>query len=102
MFDERLAMVQKTAEALLPAMLIACCGSAVKYLRMPRKEPFSWKKFVTAMVVAAFTGSIINSLCLGASMNDGYRIAVVGMAGYGGGSTLDLLMSVVVKKVKGE
>lgn len=95
--------ITRGCDALVPAVLIAVSGSTIKYLRVHHgKEPFVWREFLSGMAVAAFAGIVVQAICMGAGLNAWLSAAAVAMAGYGGGRTLDLLMSVAVRKVKGE
>ena len=83
---------------LLPAVLVAMLGSAIKYVRRHRGEPFRWGELLSGLAVAAFAGMVVKALCLGFDLNEWLSTAAVAMAGYGGGKTLDLLVDAISKR----
>lgn len=83
---------------LLPAVLVAMLGSAIKYIRRHRSEPFRWGELLSGLAVAAFAGLVVRMICLGFGLNDWLSTAAVAMAGYGGGKTLDLLVEAISKR----
>lgn len=85
-------------KVLLPAAVVAMVGSFVKFLREHRDEPFSWGEFLSGMAIAAFVGVVVQCLCNGLGLSSWTSTAVVAMAGYGGGTTLDLILDTMMKR----
>ena len=58
-------LLRKLAGIVLPPALIAMSGSAVRFLRLHRRERFSWGEFASGMIVSGFVGVVMACLCRG-------------------------------------
>ncbi|MEG1603972.1 MAG: phage holin family protein [Cloacibacillus sp.] len=81
-------------------ILIALAGSAVSYIRKHRNDKFSVRKLADGMIVAAFTGIIVNCVCIGLKVEPMLSSAAVAIAGYCGGSLLDATEKSIITLVE--
>lgn len=98
--DDVAHLLRDILAIVLPPAMMGMSGSAVRYLRKHRSEPFSWGSFFSGMITAAFAGVLMHCLCMGLGLNAWITSATVAMAGYCGGQILDLGQGVLLKWVE--
>jgi hypothetical protein len=85
--------------ASLSVIIIASFGGLVKYLTDNTDKKFSFKLMITRIVVSGFTGLVVSWLLGDTTMSQNFQNALIAISGYGGGTILDALLSVVRKKL---
>ena len=84
-------------EAVAMPMLLAVFGGLA---RVARFGVPSWKQFLSAIVLSAFTGVLVSLLMQDLSWSDAIKSAIIAISGYSGGIILDALVDRVVKGVQ--
>lgn len=88
--------MKETLKTLGVPAFIAMCGSLVRYVRQHRKEPFDWREFISGMICSGFIGVVAYGLCDALGFSQVTSSAVVAMAGYCGGTLLDVLYKGII------
>lgn len=91
--------MKETLKTLGIPAFIAMCGSLVRYVRHHCKEPFDWQEFGTGMICSGFIGIVAYGMCDAVGFSPVTASAVVAMAGYCGGSLLDVLYKGIIESV---
>lgn len=90
-------LLRKLAGIVLPPALIAMSGSVVRFVRLHRRERFSWGEFASGMIVSGFVGVVASCLCRGLGLSIWMESAVVAMSGYSAGQMLDFGQGALLK-----
>ncbi len=80
--------------------LLAMLAQGVKYLREHSGEVFDKRKFVVGMISAAFVGLLAHCVLRSMSVGPYLSASGVAMAGYCGGSLLDVLQEGILEWVR--
>ena len=80
---------------MLPMLLAVFGGLA----RVARFGTPSWKQFLSAIVLSAFTGVLVALLMQDLNWSDSVKSAIIAISGYSGGIILDAMVDRVVKGV---
>lgn len=93
--DER----DPTLISILTALGLASLGGVVQFLRekVRKRQDFSCKKAITAMLIAWLAGLIMYFICLGLGFGGWFAAGMAGIAGNGGGVMLDLYHEIVLE-----
>lgn len=91
--------MKETLKTLGIPAFVAMCGSLVRYVRQHRKEPFDWREFISGMICSGFIGIVSYGLCDALGFSQTTSSAVVAMAGYCGGTLLDVLYKGIIDSV---
>ena len=83
-------------EAVTMPMLLAVFGGLA---RSARFGVTSWKQFLSAIVLSAFTGVLVSLLMQDLALSPSVKSAIIAISGYSGGVILDALVARVVKGV---
>lgn len=83
-------------EAVILPMLLAIFGGLA---RLARFGVTSWKQFLSAIVLSAFTGVLVSLLMQELAWPESVKSAIIAISGYSGGVILDALVDRVVKGV---
>ena len=83
-------------EAVILPMLLAIFGGLA---RMAHFGVTSWKQFLSAIVLSAFTGVLVALLMQELAWPESVKSAIIAISGYSGGVILDALVDRVVKGV---
>jgi len=85
---------------LITTILIAISGGAVHAVNN-KPGRWSWRRFVTGIITAAFAGLVMNFILEGLGVSEKTRVAIVGMAGYAAHDLLEVLKQRLITLVKG-
>ena len=83
-------------EAVAMPLLLAVFGGLA---RSARFGVTSWKQFLSAIVLSAFTGVLVSLLMQDLALSPSVKSAIIAISGYSGGVILDALVARVVKGV---
>ena len=83
-------------EAMTMPMLLAVFGGLA---RSARFGITSWKQFLSAVVLSAFTGVLVSLLMEDLALSPSIKSAIIAISGYSGGIILDALVDRVVRGV---
>lgn len=83
-------------EAIVLPMLLAIFGGLA---RMARFGVTSWKQFLSAIILSAFTGVLVALLMQDLTWSESVKSAIIAISGYSGGIILDAMVDRVVKGV---
>ena len=83
-------------EAFVLPMLLAIFGGLA---RMAHFGVTSWKQFLSAVVLSAFTGVLVSLLMEDLAWSPSIKSAIIAISGYSGGIILDALVDRVVRGV---
>ena len=83
-------------EAMTMPMLLAVFGGLA---RSARFGITSWKQFLSAVVLSAFTGVLVCLLMEDLAWSPAIKSAIIAISGYSGGIILDALVDRVVRGV---
>ena len=83
-------------EAFVLPMLLAIFGGLA---RMARFGTPSWKQFLSAIVLSAFTGVLVALLMQELAWPESVKSAIIAISGYSGGIILDAMVDRVVRGV---
>ena len=83
-------------EAVAMPMFLAVFGGLA---RVARFGVPSWKQFLSAIVLSAFTGVLVSLLMQDLAWSPSIKSAIIAISGYSGGIILDALVDRVVKGV---
>lgn len=88
--------IKSFLEATMMPMLLAVFGGLA---RSARFGVTSWKQFLSAIVLSAFTGVLVSLLMQDLTWSESVKSAIIAISGYSGGIILDALVDRVVKGV---
>ena len=88
--------IKSFLEAMTMPMLLAVFGGLA---RMAHFGITSWKQFLSAVVLSAFTGVLVSLLMQDLAWLESVKSAIIAISGYSGGIILDALVDRVVKGV---
>ena len=83
-------------EAMTMPMLLAVFGGLARSVRFGIT---SWKQFLSAVVLSAFTGVLVSLLMEDLAWSPSIKSAIIAISGYSGGIILDALVDRVVRGV---
>jgi hypothetical protein len=83
---------------LLASSLLAILGSMAKEVSKLEQKKFSKLTFVSAAIVATFSGLVIGLICLNYDLSPYLTVALSGLAGYSGEVGLNLILTTIRKK----
>ena len=83
-------------EAFVLPMLLAIFGGLA---RMAHFGVTSWKQFLSAIILSAFTGVLVALLMQDLTLSESVKSAIIAISGYSGGIILDAMVDRVVKGV---
>ena len=83
-------------EAFVLPMLLAIFGGLA---RMAHFGVTSWKQFLSAIILSAFTGVLVALLMQDLTLSESVKSAIIAISGYSGGTILDAMVDRVVKGV---
>lgn len=84
-------------EAIVLPMLLAIFGGLA---RMAHFGVTSWKQFLSAIILSAFTGVLVALLMQELAWPESVKSAIIAISGYSGGIILDALVDRLVKGVQ--
>ena len=85
------------SEAVVLPMLLAIFGGLA---RMAHFGVTSWKQFLSAIILSAFTGVLVALLMQDLAWSESVKSAIIAISGYSGGIILDALVDRLVKGVQ--
>ena len=83
-------------EAVAMPILLSVFGGLA---RLARFGVPSWKQFLSAIVLSAFTGVLVSLLMQDLNWSESVKSAIIAISGYSGGIILDALVDRLVKGV---
>ena len=83
-------------EAVVLPMLLAIFGGLA---RMAHFGVTSWKQFLSAIILSAFTGVLVALLMQELAWPESVKSAIIAISGYSGGIILDAMVDRVVRGV---
>ena len=83
-------------EAVAMPMFLAVFGGLA---RVARFGVPSWKQFLSAIILSAFTGVLVALLMQDLTWSESVKSAIIAISGYSGGIILDAMVDRVVKGV---
>lgn len=91
--------MEEGTRTFLQVLLIAGIGGGISYLHHHRRGCFRALEFTLAIIISAFAGMEGHFIASWLEFDLELQFAVAGIAGYGGGALLDVLVSCASKLI---